>query len=425
MWPGRFGRGNLMILTISNGTVLDVEDGRLVGERTVVVEDGEIVDVVDGVGVVSADRDIDARGRFVVPGFIDAHVHMGIPTMDLSRIGSMSDVERSLAMAATAAATVERGFTTVRDTGGHVQGLIAAIARGMCRGPRIVSAGRVLSQTGGHGDFRRSRVDPPGCGCEIWSDHMSHVADGADAVRKAARHELREGSAFLKIMSSGGVASPSDPLDSIQYTAAEIDAVAVEAAHRNTYVTSHAYQPDAIRLAIDNGVSCIEHGNMIDVATAEHMADLGVTMVPTLVTYEAMDEVGEKFGLPATSREKNAGVFEEGLRSIELARAARVELGLGTDLLGETQDRQNRELAIRAEVEPAIDVLRSMYLTNARLCHLEGRIGVVAPGAIADLLVVDVDPIERITALAEPGSHLRAIVQAGRVLRDDGVVDLS
>lgn len=406
-----------MRLTVSNGMVLDTETMSFVGERTVVIEDDEIVDLVQGPARVEADLEVDAGGRYVLPGFIDAHVHHVITTMDFARLQRLSATELAIGMAALAEKTVQRGFTTVRDTGGDIAGLVRAIETGLCPGPRIVRAGRTLSQTGGHGDFRPGDAPVPECGCQIDSNNLGHVVDGVDAARKAARHELRGGSDFLKIMSSGGVASPTDPFDSIQFTAEEIRAITIETAHRHTYTTSHAYLPDAIRLAVDNGVRCIEHGNGIDRATAEHVASLGVVVVPTLVTYKALQEAGPKLGLPTVSQEKNHGVFEMGLAAVEVARAAGVELGFGTDLLGETQTWQNTELAIRADLEPATDVLRSMYVTNAKLCRLEGRIGTLHPGAFADLVVSEVDPIERLAALAQPETSLAAIIHRGRPVR--------
>ena len=406
-----------MILTIINGNVLDPVAGRITGERSIVIEDAEIVDVVEGPAGVKADIEIDARGRYLLPGFIDAHVHLAITTMNFARALRLSEVEWSLAMAGLAAATVQRGFTTVRDTGGAIRGLVRAIQVGMCQGPRIVRAGRVISQTGGHGDIRPDDVPIPGCGGELLSGRFSHVADGPDAVRKAARHELREGSDFLKIMSSGGVSSPTDPFDSIQYTAEEIKTINVEAEHRHTYVTSHAYSPESIRLAIDNGVQCIEHGNLIDDATAEHIAPRGVTMVPTLITYRAMRELGAKMGMPARNLEKNQGVFEAGQQSIEIARRAGLDLGFGTDLLGEAQVQQNQEFLIRAELESAVDVLRSMYVVNPRLCGLEGKVGLIQPGAQADLLISEVNPIDDLRRLGDPEANLSAIVLRGQVVK--------
>ena len=405
-----------MTLTILNGIVLDTERMELAGERHVTIEGERIVGVDVSPPKLRADRVLDARGRFVLPGFIDAHVHHVITTMNFVRLQQLSPVELALGMARLAEATVRRGFTTVRDTGGQVAGLVRAIENGLCDGPRIVRSGRALSQTGGHGDVKAS--DAPLCACQIQSNDFSHVADGPDAVRLAARSELRSGSDFIKIMTSGGVASPTDPFDCVQYTPEEVRAATLETDHRHTYTTSHAYQPEAIQLAIENGVRCIEHGNLIDAPTAARMAELGVTMVPTLVTYKAMADIGAKVGLPERNVAKNKGVFEAGQASIEVARRAGVELGLGTDLLGEAQPWQNQELTIRADLEPAADVLRSLYVTNAKLCRLEGEIGVLAPGASGDVVVTSVDPLANLAALAEPEKALDAVVCRGRVAVD-------
>jgi imidazolonepropionase-like amidohydrolase len=248
------------------------------------------------------------------------------------------------------------------------------------------------------------------------STTFSIVADGAEAVRKAARHNLREGSDFLKVHVSGGVASPSDPLDSVQYTPDELEAAVTEAEHRGTYVAAHAYSPEAIQQAVAAGVHSIEHGNLLDQPTARQMADSGSVLVPTLVTYEAMNQLGEQLGLPKANRDKNTVVYEAGLASLEIASTAGVTMGLGTDLIGETQTMQNRELTIRAEVQPAESILRSMWITNARLCRLEGRIGLVAPGAFGDLVVSRVNPLDDIGAFADPAVSLSHVVQGGRVV---------
>ncbi|MEM9652702.1 MAG: amidohydrolase family protein [Actinomycetota bacterium] len=415
-----------MRLLARNGTLLDTTTMEMVGERSVVIEDDRIVDVIDGDGGsagrnIDADVTIDASGRYLLPGFIDAHVHHVIPTMNFARLQRMTDTELVLAMAKLAEATVSRGFTSVRDAAGAVGELVNAIERGLCPGPRITRAGRALSQTGGHGDLRPSNEVPiPSCGCQIDTNNLGHVTDGADACRKAARYELRDGSDFIKIMASGGVASPTDPFDSVQFTAEEIRAITTETDHRHTYTTAHAYLPDAIGHAIENGVRCIEHGNGVDQAVAERMAELGVIMVPTLVTYKAMQDEGAKFGMPTVNLDKNRGVFEMGQASIEIAKRAGVELGFGTDLLGEVQPWQNQEFAIRADLEPAADVLRSLYVTNAKLCRAEGLAGVLKPGAYADLLVSDVNPLERLSALAHPDAHIATIVHRGVVVRDLG-----
>lgn len=404
---------------IRNATVLDTASMSYDEGLAVVIDDGDVVDV-SGSPPAAADVDVevDASGGYVLPGLIDAHVHFRLATFDFRSLAGWSEVEFGIAMAALARATVERGFTTVRDLGGDVVGLMRAIDAGRAIGPRIVRAGRMLSQTGGHGDTRGGRLDVASCGCALHTDVFSVVADGADAVRKAARHQLRDGSDFLKIHVSGGVATPTDPLESLQYTPAEVGAAVTEARHRGTYVAAHAYTPEAIRMAVANGVHSVEHGNLLDAGAADAIAAAGAVLVPTLVTYAAMHELGERLGLPPTNLEKNRTVYESGLASLELAAAAGVTMGYGTDLIGESQTMQGRELAIRSEVQPAADVLRSMWIVNPRLCRLEGRIGVVAPGAAGDLVVSRVDPLEDLPAFADTTSSLTHIVQGGQLVVD-------
>ena len=251
-----------MRTAIRNATVLDTASMTFTESQTVVIEDGIIVQVDSG-DAPMADIEIDAAGKYVVPGMIDGHVHFRLATLNLRAMSLWSEVEFGIVMATLSRNTVERGFTTVRDLGGDVGGLIRSIKRGAASGPRIFRAGRMLTQTGGHGDVRAaSDTDVPSCGCSLDANWASIVADGAENVRKAARHNLRDGSDFLKIHVSGGVASPSDPLDSVQYTPEEITAAVTEAAHRHTYVAAHAYTPEAITMAVTNGVHTIEHGNL-------------------------------------------------------------------------------------------------------------------------------------------------------------------
>lgn len=404
-----------MRTVISNGTVLDTPTMEFVGQRDVVIDDGIIVEVSDSYSG-SSDVRVDASGKFVVPGLIDGHVHFRLCTMNFRRLATMTEVEFGIRMATLARETVERGFTTVRDLGGDVTGLVQAIERGTSKGPRILRAGRMLTQTGGHADTEAGEREVPGCACAMRSTAFGIVADGPEAVRKAARHNLRDGSDFLKMHVSGGVATPSDPLESVQYTHEEIAVAVVEAQHRQTYVSAHAYSPESIQLAVGAGVHAIEHGNMIDDAAAKAVVAKGAVLVPTLATYEAMDELGPKLGLPARNHEKNSVVFKAGLSSLEVARRNGVTMGFGTDLIGEAQTRQNRELVIRHEVEPAVDVLRSMWETTAKLCDLEGRIGTIAPDAYGDVLVSNVNPLEDLAGFANHTASLDYVIQAGNVM---------
>jgi imidazolonepropionase-like amidohydrolase len=403
-----------MRTVIRNGQVFDTASLDFAGERTVVIEDGRIVDM-DG-GQVRGDLEIDAGGAYVMPGFIDSHVHFRLMTLNFRRLASCTEVEFGIVMAQLSRRMLERGFTSVRDTGGDLRGLLRAVSYSWSKAPRVVKSGLMISQTGGHGDIDGSERAVPECGCEMLHSAFSIIADGPDAVRKAARHLLRDGSDFLKIHVSGGVASPRDPMDCMQYTPAEIEAAVVEARNRRTYVTAHAYYPDAIRMAVENGVACIEHGNLIDAPTARLMAEKGAVLVPTLVTYSAMGEMGERLGLPKANLDKNKVVLASGLESLQIAKAAGVEMAFGTDLIGETQTWQNREFAIRAEVLSAREILHSMYVTGPRLLRKEGEVGVLAHGALGDVVVTGINPLDDIAALANPDRVLSHVLKGGEVV---------
>jgi len=408
-----------MRLVIRNCHWLDTDRMEMRPDSTITIEDGRIA-AIGPSGSGSADQTIDAKGRFVIPGLIDSHVHFRLATMDFRKLASWSEVEYGIAMQRLSRETLQRGFTTVRDLGGDVEGLIRAIKAGMAEGPRIVRAGRMLTQTGGHGDAEGGPRPVPQCACEMRHTAFGIVSDGVDAVRKAARHNLRDGSDFLKIHVSGGVATPSDPLESIQYTKDEIAAACQEARNRHTYVAAHAYSPESIRLAVENGVYTLEHGNLIDPDAAAVAAKHNAVLVPTLSTYEAMEEVGAQLGLPLSNRQKNKKVYEAGIGSIEIARKAGLTLGFGTDLIGETQVRQNREFTIRAAVETPVQILHAMYVVGAKLCRLEGEIGTLKPGAVADLVICDNNPLDDIRVLSNP-SAFSHVIQAGlTVSRSEG-----
>lgn len=405
-----------MRTVIKNGNVFDTATLSFTGVSDVVIEDSRIIDVLNGY-TGDADIVIDAKDSYVLPGLIDAHVHFRLATLNFRALTAYSEVEFGIHMARLAANTVQRGFTSVRDLGGDVSGLMNAIKSGGTTGPRIVRAGLMLTQTGGHGDADASEREVPDCACQMRHTAFGIVADGADAVRKAARHLLRDGSDFLKVHVSGGVASPSDPIDSVQYTHDELRAAVVEAEHRHTYVAAHAYIPEAIQLALNAGIHTIEHGNLIDAETASMMTEKKAVLVPTLVTYEAMDQFGQQHNFPRSNLEKNKRVLEAGLKSLELAAHAGVTMGFGTDLIGETQTMQNHELVIRSEVQPARDVLASMWQVNPRLLRMEGMIGVIAPGAYGDLVISRINPLEDIVGFAQHETSITHVVQGGLIRR--------
>lgn len=384
-----------------------------------ILVEGERIREVSDVPITAAEAQvIDLQGKTLMPGLIDAHVHLIATTLNLGQL-AYEPVSLTVARARHIAdGMLQRGFTTIRDAAGADWGLAAAIAQDLIHGPRVFYAGRALSQTGGHGDFRPRTWEADHCACCMSGAQFSVIADGVPAVQKAAREELRRGATQIKIMASGGVASPTDPVWNLQYSEDEVRAIVWEARSWRTYVMAHAYTPEAIVRCVRHGVRSIEHGNLIDQPTAALMAREGAFLVPTLVTYEALQREGKQWGLPQVSIDKIKDVREAGLRSLEYAKAAGVQMGFGTDLLGETHHYQSLEFSIRAQVLSPFEVIQSATTTNAALLQRPGELGVVAPGALADLLVVNGNPLADLTLLQEQGKHLALIMKGGKLYKN-------
>jgi imidazolonepropionase-like amidohydrolase len=389
-----------MSLSIINAAVFDGESGDLV-DGPVHVENGRIVDIG---GSFTADQVIDARGGTVLPGLIDAHCHAYGISLDMLAIEGRPLSYVAFAGARRLAAVLRRGFTTVRDVAGGDAGQARAIDEGLIPAPRYLYTGAALSQTGGHGDPRG--VDMDVCGCNT---HMTEVVDGVDAVRTAVRDRFRRGAHAIKMMTSGGVMSLSDPIRVPQYSAEEIRAATDEAGRRGSYVAAHAYSPEAIRHSVENGVRSIEHGNLLDPETAASMAEHDAFLVPTLAAYDAISRRGKELGLAPVSAAKNLEVLDAGAKAVELARAAGVRVGFGTDLMGQLEDEQLHGVRLQVEVDGPLDALRSATSVNADLI---GRpdLGRVNVGCVADLVVLDGNPFEKPALL---WGQDRTVIQAG------------
>jgi imidazolonepropionase-like amidohydrolase len=395
-----------------------VSDGLAEG-REVLVEGGRIKEVSDRPITSGAARIRDLGGRTLMPGLIDCHYHACAPEANLAKVDLMPAGLVALHARKFLEASLRRGFTSIRDTGGADWGLAIACETGLIHGPRLFYSGRALSPTGGHGDGRSNGLVEKFCGCcGPWTGALGIIADGVDEVRKACRTELKKGAHAIKIMASGGVASPSDPIYVLQYSDEEIAAAVWETSAWKTYVMAHAYTPEAIARAVRLGVRSIEHANLVDPPTAALMAEKGAIAVPTLVTYDALEKDGPALGLPPESQQKLVVIREAGLRSLEILRAAGVTMAFGTDLLADMQRRQSDEFVIRREALPAAEVLRSATSTAARLLNREGELGVVQPGAIADLIAVDGDPIADIGVLTGQGERIPLVVKAGEAMID-------
>ncbi len=406
-------------LIVTNAQLLDTAAGELRPGASVRVEADRIVEVAEDGANLSRPDDIhviDAASRTLMPGLIDAHVHAAITTMDLNAMAHRPLTRIGIETKRVLERMLRRGFTTVRDAGGLDRGVQEALKAGLIQGPRVFRSGRVLSQTGGHGDTAPISEDPHLGTCTITTTMFSHVADGVDAVRRAAREELKGGADQLKIMAGGGIATPTDPIDMVQYTEEEIRAAVAEAASRRTYAMAHAYVPEAIIRAVRAGVRSIEHGNLIDATAAGVMAEHAAYLVPTLVIYDQVAQFGRALNFPEASLAKLEAVLHAGRAAVDTAATAGVKIGFGTDLLGETHDAQAHELVLRAQDHRPADVLRSATTVNAELLNRSGELGVIAPGAVADLLLVDGDPLRDIDLLDGQGDHLDLIVRGGETI---------
>jgi imidazolonepropionase-like amidohydrolase len=351
--------------------------------------------------------------RTLMPGLIDCHVHVFLTEVNIRNLESVPLTLLTAKSAELMRGMIDRGFTTVRDAGGADWGTKTAVDSGLIPGPRMFISCRSIGPTGGHNDRnRRTDIGPP-CLCCNGMVFIRAIADGPDQVRKAAREQMRQGADQVKLMVSGGVASPYDPLESLQFTEEEIRAAVEEAHAFGRYVLTHAYTPEAITRAVKCGVRTIEHGNLVDRPTAQLMAQKGVYMVPNLIAYDAMKRRAKELGMPDVMLEKNDEVLKYGFAELEHCRATGVKMAYGSDLLGPLEDEQTGEFKIRAEVMPAIDVLRSATLIGAEVVRQEGKLGTIQPGAHADLLVVDGNPLKDLGLFKEGGPHLSAIMKAG------------
>jgi len=403
-------------LLLRNAAVFDSRAERVRAGCDVLVEDERIVAV--GGGLPPVEAWIDCAGRTLLPGLIDAHVHVTAVTANFAELERMAPTLVAARAKTVLHGMLMRGFTTVRDAGGADWGLAQAVEEGLFEGPRVLPSGRALSQTGGHGDLRGRAGHFAGCACAGALGTLGRIADGIPEVRRAARDELRRGATQIKVMASGGVASPTDPIDYCQYSRSELEALCEEAANANTYVMAHAYTPKAIVRAVEAGVRSIEHGNLLDAEAAARMAEHGAWLVPTLATYAALMRRWDEFGWSEEQRHKLEHVAERGVEAIRHAVEAGVRVGFGTDLLGPMHEEQSNEFLLRLAVMSPARILASATLHNAEMLGIADRHGSIEPGKIADLVLVDGDPLRDPGLLQEQGRHLDLIMQGGRLRKN-------
>lgn len=406
-------------IVLENARIFDGVSADCLSGMSVVIEGDTIREVTDRPVAAADARRIDLGGKTLMPGLIDLHVHAYFSDFNVQVVDRRDAPYRTAHAARMLGHALHCGFTTVRDVGGGDFSLASALADGLILGPRFFYAGKVLSMTGGHADFRL-----PGdgqhthgyCSCGA-TNFAGVVVDGVDECLKAAREELRRGAHCIKIMASGGVMSPTDPIWMNQFCEEEIRTVVRECDERRTYVAAHCHPVSAIRRSIDCGVRCIEHATLIDASTAEYVASHGAHVVPTMAVIFATMEVGVRLGTPPESLKKFEVAREMALSGLDHMRSAGVKIGYGTDLIGATFDQQCREFALRAEVFTPLEILRQATSVGAEVLMHEGKLGCVHAGAYADLIVVDGDPLTDIGLLAANGSKLDLIMRGGDIVK--------
>ncbi|MFM7426141.1 MAG: amidohydrolase family protein [Elainella sp.] len=373
---------------------------------------------------------INGNGRVLMPGLIDAHTHIVMETTPVEELLSPNTTAETIfkAAAQNATAMLLRGFTSIRDMAGPAFQLQKAIDRGDLVGPRIYPSGAMISQTSGHGDFRSLSEIPrfpttPPSRAEVYG--VGAIADGVDEVLRRTREQLMQGASQIKLAAGGGVASAYDPLDASQYTEAEFRAAVDAAANWNTYVAVHAYTPKAIQTAIQAGVKCIEHGQLIDEPTARIMAENGTWL--SLQLFLA-DEDANPYPEGSPNRAKQLQVSQGTENAIRLAKQYGIKLAWGTDTLhsARTSARQGAQLAKLARWYSPAEVLKIATSTNAELLALSGprnpypgKLGVVEEGALADLLLVNGNPLENISLIENPGQNFLVIMKDGKVYKNN------
>lgn len=401
---------------IRNARILDTRQAALTSTHTVLVRDG-LIEKISATDFDGADAQvIDAQGMTLMPGLIDCHVHVMASSFNLGAVANMPNALALLRALPIMKGMLDRGFTSVRDAGGADWALAEGVRTRQVPGPRLFIAGKALSQTGGHGDFRarNDKLDDP-CSCAYKLGNIGRVVDGVDACRVAVREEILKGATQIKVMASGGVASPNDPINNLGFSEAELRAIVEEASNANTYVMAHAYTPRAIARAVECGVRTIEHGNLVDAPTAQLMREKGAYMVPTLITYEGLANDGAKYGLPDESVQKIAKVRTNGLEALKVLDAAGVKMGYGSDLLGETHYMQSEELLLRAKVLGNAKVIQQATLIGAEILNQVGLLGEVTENALADLLLVDGNPLEDIALLTQHDTAIKLVMRDGAI----------
>ncbi len=365
---------------------------------------------------------IEGRGRLLTPGFIDLHSHLTGHVAD--GLDNRDPVVQGAFAAKVASFYLDHGFTTLRDAGGTSPGLARAFDSGEIDGPRLFPSGPVITQTSGHGDWRERHEPHPELesGTPYIGGRSAVIADGVDRTLAAVRENLKNGATQIKIMGGGGVMSESDPIHTLQPSPAEIRAAVQAASDWDTYVLAHAYTSEAVTRLVENGVRCIEHGLLIDDATAKMVADNDVVISTQLVIFRTL---GEMPGLSDNNRQKAALVLEGQENLIRLIKKYNITTGFGTDLINSAYRKLPQEFSERAEYWTPAEVLIQATSESAEVIRMAGKLnrqglfGEIRAGWNADLVLFEEDPLDDISVIQTPGRSIALVMLDGAIVRDN------
>jgi len=407
------------MLILKNAMIIDGTGNVPLPNGSVVVERERIKEILPGLpGRIPSDATvIDCRHQALLPGLIDAHIHVGAVEANIMeqqrRNYTSMLVIRSLKVIKE---TLDQGFTTARDAGGADPGFREAVRQGYIQGPRLFVAGFPLSQTGGHGDSRLpTETFSP---LETLAGIATRVCDGVDQVRQAAREQLRSGVDHLKVMAGGGAMSPSDEIDTSQYSIEELKAAVYEAQAVGTYVMAHVYSSRSILNCTAAGIRTLEHGNLLDEKAARAIKDAGAFLVPTLVTYEVTPRLGKDLGIPENNIRKMIEARERALEALAIAHRVGVKIASGSDLLGPMQIYKGMELELKSRVLGPMGAIIASTKTNAELLRKEKDLGTIEAGKLADFILIDGDPLKDMKLFQQYQEKITLIIQGGRIYKN-------
>lgn len=402
-------------LLLTGARILDVVTGETASGMSILIEGGRITRIAEGRIVAGGAAHLDVAGRTVMPGLIDAHVHAIAVADNFPAIAQLSPYLVAARALRVLSDMLSRGYTTVRDAGGADAGLAAAVEEGPVYGPRLFSSGLAIAKRKGQGDFGRDGAAHPGCPVCHGRRTITRVVDDAVGLRAAVREELATGATQIKLMASGGILS-GIPMEEPHFTRSEIEVAVAEAMAGGTYVMAHAYESRAIDNCIAAGVRSIEHATLLSPETAKRISAAGAGIVPTLAVFAVLRDEAED----QATRARMSRLLQSGLESIDTARSAGVVIGHGTDLHHSAQHRQPEELSLRRAVLSNLEIIQAATLGNATIMGIADNVGTLTEGRLADLIVVDGDPLANIEVLCTPAKTLAAVIRGG-VLQIDRI----